>query len=83
MGLPCGRYSVMVSNFHPLMSNCPIVFPGSAQRKLFYIFVVVVVVLAGHKPYCEQNIGLTFDSFIRYLVEGNRLPQPVGCPNIL
>ncbi len=37
----------------------------------------------GASPYSEQKIGASFDSFVHYLKEGNRLAKPVGCPTIL
>ena len=36
--------------------------------------------LAGHTPYPEVQLGPTYEPFIAYLKEGNRMAQPESCP---
>lgn len=35
---------------------------------------------AGHTPYPEVQLGPTYEPFIAYLKEGNRMAQPESCP---
>lgn len=46
--------------------------------------LIIIILFSGESPYNEvKTSGISWDVMINYLKAGNRLEQPMDCPDIL